>query len=241
MTLRMCKKLAFDPKNVFLTADRNQSIYPSGFSWKRVSEDLNFQGRSTIFRRNYRTTHEIIDAIRPLLAADEDVDDETINDQPVRHGDIPTLRLVDTQAQEAAVLKDWITSSLLKERVSHDSVAVLCPTNADCKRIAQALPPEFNAKSMESKNMDIGHPGVKVVTMHAAKGLQFPVVAVVGLNQDFPWSARGGSDQEEIDKRLKRTFFVACSRAMRRLLVIGDRSYPSQFLADFDEEHWDIS
>ena len=241
VTLRMCKKLALDPKNVFLTADRNQSIYPSGFSWKRVSEDLNFQGRSTIFRRNYRTTHEIIDAIRPLLAADEDVDDETINDQPVRHGDIPTLRLVDTQTQEAAVLKDWVTSSLPKERVGYDSVAVLCPTNADCKRIAQALPPEFKAKSMESKNVDIGHPGVKVVTMHAAKGLQFPVVAVVGLNQDFPWSARGGSDQEEIDKRLKRTFFVACSRAMRRLLVIGDRSYPSKFLTDFDEEHWDIS
>lgn len=241
VTLRMCKKLALDPKNVFLTADRNQSIYPSGFSWKRVSEDLNFQGRSTIFRRNYRTTHEIIDAIRPLLAADEDVDNETINDQPVRHGDIPALRLVDTQTQEVAVLKGWVTSSLLKERVGYDSVAVLCPTNADCKRIAQVLPPEFKAKSMESKNVDIGHPGVKVVTMHAAKGLQFPVVAVVGLNQDFPWSVRGGSDQEEIDKRLRRTFFVACSRAIRRLLVIGDRSYPSKFLTDFDEEHWDIS
>ena len=241
VTLRMCKRLALDPKNVFLTADRNQSIYPSGFSWKRVSEDLNFQGRSTIFRRNYRTTHEIIDAIRPLLAADEDVDDETINDQPVRSGEIPALRLVDTQTQEVNVLKDWITSALLKERVGYDSAAVLCPTNADCRRVAQALPPEFKAKSMQSSEVNIGHLGVKVMTMHAAKGMEFPVVAVVGLNQDFPWSARGGSDQEEIDKQLRRTFFVACSRAMRRLLVIGDRLYPSKFLEGFDEEHWDVS
>ncbi len=241
VALRMCKNLALNPKNVFLTADRNQSIYTSGFSWKRVAEDLNFQGRSTIFKRNYRTTHEIIDAIRSLLTVDEDIDDETINDQPVRFGEIPALRLVDTQTQEVNVLKDWITSALLKERVSYDSAAVLCPTNNDCKRIAQALPPEFKARSMKSREVNIGHPGVKVMTMHAAKGMEFPVVAVVGLNQDFPWSARGGLDQEESDKRLRRTFFVACSRAMRRLLVIGDRSYPSKFLEGFDEEHWDVS
>ena len=241
VALRMCKSLALNPKNVFLTADRNQSIYTSGFSWKRVAEDLNFQGRSTIFKRNYRTTHEIVDAIRSLLTVDEDVDDETINDQPVRHGEVPALRWIDTQTEEVNILKDWITSSLLKERVSYDSAAVLCPTNADCRRVAQALPPEFKAKSMQSSEVNIGHPGVKVMTMHAAKGMEFPVVAVVGLNQDFPWSARGGSDQEEIDKQLRRTFFVACSRAMRRLLVIGDRSYPSKFLEGFDEEHWDIS
>ena len=241
VALRMCKNLALNPKNVFLTADRNQSIYTSGFSWNRVAEELNFRGRSTIFERNYRTTHEIIDAIRSLLTVDEDIDDETINDQPVRSGEIPVLRWVDTQAQEISVLKDWITHSLLKERVSYDSATVLCPTNNDCKRVAQALPPEFKARSMESKDVNIGHPGVKVMTMHAAKGMEFPVVAVVGLNQDFPWSARGGSDQEEIDKQLRRTFFVACSRAMRRLLVIGDRSYPSKFLEGFDEEHWDIS
>ncbi len=241
VALRMCKNLVIDPKNVFLTADRNQSIYTSGFSWKRVSEDLNFRGRSTIFRRNYRTTREIIDAVRSLLAADEYVDEETLNDQPVRSGEIPRLALVDTQMQEVNLLKDWIISSLLMERVSYDSVAVLCPTNADCKRIAQALPPELKARSMESKDVNIGHLGVKVMTMHAAKGMEFPIVAVVGLNRDFPWSARGGSDQEEIDKQLRRTFFVACSRAMRRLLVIGDRSYPSKFLEGFDEEHWDIS
>ena len=192
VALRMCKKLAIDPKNIFLTADRNQSIYTSGFSWKRVSADLDFRGRSTIFNRNYRTTHEIIDAVRSLLAADEYVDEETLNDQPVRFGEIPSLCLVDTPMQEVNVLKDWITSSLRKERVSYDSAAVLCPTNAGCKRIAQTLPHEFNAKSMQSREVDIGHPGVKVMTMHAAKGLQFPVVAVIGLNQDFPWSARGG-------------------------------------------------
>ncbi len=241
VTLRMCKKLAVNPKNIFLTADRNQSIFTSGFSWKRVSEYLNFRGRSTIFRRNYRTTHEIVEAIRSLLAADEDVDDETLNDQPVRHGEIPALHLVDTQRQEVDVLKEWLASALLGERVSYNSAAVLCPTNRYCERIARDMPPQFKAKWMKSRDVNISHDGVKVMTMHAAKGMEFPVVAVIGLNKDFPWSAHGGSDQEEMNRQLRRTFFVACSRAMRRLLVIGDRLSPSKFLEGFDEEHWDIS
>ena len=240
VALRMCIKLAVNPSNVFVTADRNQSIFGSGFSWNRVHEDLDFRGRSTILRRNYRTTHEIIDAIRHLLATDEQVDDETLNDQPVRHGEMPELRFA-SQAQEIGVLEEWLTRSLLKERVGCDCAAVLCPTNAYRDRIAKEFSPKFNALAMNPRDVDLGHPGVKVMTMHTAKGLQFPLVAVVGLSKDFPWRARGGKDQEETDQQLIRTFFVACSRAMSRLLVVGDPSQPSPFLKGFNEKHWDIS
>ena len=240
VALRMCIRLAIDHKNVFVTADRNQSIYSSGFSWSRVQKDLNFRGRSTILQRNYRTTREIVDAIRHLLETDEQVDDETLNDQPVRHGEMPELRFV-SMGEEIDVLKEWLTRSILKERVGLGCAAVLCPTNKYCDQIANALPPAFNPTAMKSANVNLAHPGVKVMTMHAAKGLQFPLVAVVGLrNGAMPWEV-GDKDQTETDQRLRRVFFVACSRAMYRLLVIGDRSNPSPFLKGFDEEHWDIS
>lgn len=239
VALRMCIKLATNPSNVFVTADRNQSIYNSGFSWKRVQEDLDFRGRSTILRRNYRTTHEIIDAIRHLVAKDEQVDDETLNDLPVHHGEMPELRFA-SQAQEIKVLEEWLTRSLLKERVSHGCAAVLCPTKWDRDRIAAELPREFNAQPMESKNVDISHSGVKVMTVHTAKGLQFPLVAVTGLTSDWMvWIGGGGKDKKEVNQLLRRTLFVACSRAMHRLLVIGNKSCP--FLKGFNEEHWDIS
>ena len=241
VALRMCVRLAVDPKNIFVTADRNQSIYSSGFSWKRIQEDLDFRGRSTILQRNYRTTHEIIDAIRHILAKDDQVDDETLNDQPVRHGNMPELCFA-SEAEETSVLKEWLTHSLLKERVGCENAAILCPTNDYCNRIARNLPREFNARAMKSNDVNINHPGIKVMTMHAAKGLQFPLVAVVGLTRGrMPWNVGDGDDQEEIEQRLRRTFFVACSRAMQRLLVIGDRSQPSPFLKGFDEKHWDIS
>lgn len=239
--LRMCIRLALNPSNVFVTADRNQSIYGSGFSWNRVHEDLDFRGRSTILRRNYRTTHEITEAIRHLLVTDEQVDDETLNDQPVRHGEMPELRFVSSPEQEIGILEEWLTRSLLKERVGRDCAAVLCPTRAYRNQVAEGLAPRFNALAMDPGDVDIGHPGVKVMTMHTAKGLQFPLVAVVGLkNNLMPWTARGGRDQEETNQQLIRTFFVACSRAMSRLLVIGDRLRPSPFLKGFDEKYWDI-
>lgn len=77
---------------------------------------------------------------------------------------------------------------------------------------------------MKSQDVDISYPGVKVKTMHAAKGLEFPVVAVVGLDAH---GLREGMDEEEHLARQRRLFFVACSRAMRRLIVFAHRDRPS--------------
>ncbi len=242
IALQMCLRLVSNSKNVFVTADRNQSIYNSGFSWKRVQEDLDFRGRSTIFQRNYRTTREIMDATRHILDTDEQIDDETLNEQHILQGEMPDLCYA-SEEQEPEILKKWIPRSLLEERVGLGCAAVLCPTNAYCEKIADILPSKFNAVAMKPAEVDLTHRGVKVMTMHAAKGLQFPVVAVVGLKRnEMPWKVRSGSDedQSESDQKLRRTFFVACSRAMRRLLVVGNQPQPSPFLEGFDEENWNI-
>ncbi len=240
--LRLCLKLVLNSKNVFVTADRNQSIYNSGFSWKRVQEDIDFRGRSTIFQRNYRTTREIMEAIHHILKTDEQIDSETLNEQHVLQGEMPDLCYA-SEEQEPEILKEWLTRSLLEERVGFGCAAVLCPTNKYCEKIAYMLPSKLNAVVMKTAEVDLTHRGVKVMTMHAAKGLQFPVVAVVGLKKDMmPWKVRSDSDedQSESDQKLRRTFFVACSRAMRRLLVIGDRTFPSPFLEGFDDGSWNI-
>ena len=74
VAIRMCVALAKDKRNVLLTADRNQSIYTSGFSWRKVADILDFRGRATILRRNYRTTREIMNGLRPLLRDDDEID-----------------------------------------------------------------------------------------------------------------------------------------------------------------------
>jgi superfamily I DNA/RNA helicase len=52
---------------------------------------------------------------------------------------------------------------------------------------------------------------VKVMTMHASKGLEFPVVLVAGVGQ---MPEEGEDEQEEA-----RLFYVAATRATQRLVV----------------------
>ena len=240
--IRMCMGLAKDKRNVFLTADRNQSIYNAGFSWRQVENALDFRGRSTILRRNYRSTREIVDAIQPLLVGDQQVDEDTRDANLARRGARPELRW-GSSTNEVEIVQQWLTEVVAAERVSLAHTAVLCPRNNDCDRVADGLDRlGLMAKAMKKGSVDASYGGVKVMTMHSAKGLEFPVVAVVGLTEGrMPWTrADVPEDQEETDK-LRRTFFVACSRAMRRLLVVADRARPSPFLKNIDNVRWIVT
>lgn len=241
VAIRFCLKLATDPSHVFLTADPNQTIYGASMPWKRVSEDLNFRGRTKIFKRNYRTTAETWDGIREIINSLSDADQETLDEEPIFHGEYPSLYKYSGSDDEVDLLNRWISESAIQERVSSSCVAVLCPRNKDCQRIARSLDRSLNAQAFNTSNLNLSHPGVKVMTMHAAKGLQFPVVAVTGLDHGLmPWSARGGMDPVENEMKLRRLFFVACSRAMRRLLVMGSAQKPSPFLSTLTEDAWEM-
>jgi DNA helicase-2/ATP-dependent DNA helicase PcrA len=100
--------------------------------------------------------------------------------------------------------------------------------------------------------VDIDAPAVRVMTVHKAKGLEFPVVFVVGLVQGrFPWPSRGdvlglpdtlrtghrrwisGSREE------RRLFYVAMTRAEEALHLTWAHNYggrrtrkPSQFVLE---------
>ncbi len=56
--LRLLIGLCKSSDRVFITADPNQSIYGSGFQWSAVHSDLRFRGRTSILRRNYRSTRK---------------------------------------------------------------------------------------------------------------------------------------------------------------------------------------
>lgn len=85
---------------------------------------------------------------------------------------------------------------------------------------------------------------VTLMTMHSAKGLEFPFVFIVGAEEGLlphEKSAREGNLEEE-----RRLFYVAITRAMRHLTVFEARSRvrngreretkPSRFLAEIPAE-----
>ncbi|MCK5056202.1 MAG: UvrD-helicase domain-containing protein [Candidatus Aminicenantes bacterium] len=70
---------------------------------------------------------------------------------------------------------------------------------------------------------------VYLLTMHNAKGLEFPTVVVSGINSTYmPFFLR--KEREEIDEE-RRLFYVAATRAIKQLVVSTGSEKPSRFLA----------
>lgn len=241
VAIRFCIGLCHKPENVFLTADTNQSIYGNSLSWVKVATDLRFQGRARILRRNYRTTSEIWKAITRLAPDAMDTDRETLDLETVFRGPFPILARHSDLKSLGVRLNSFLHEALRQERVAPGAVAVLCPTKIEMNQVISLIDPRFNARAMKSREVDLGHPGVKVLTMHAAKGLEFPVVAVVGVEEGrLPLAVAEGMDIAEHNAQQRRLFFVACSRAMRRLIVFANRDRPSPFVVGISDEHWEI-
>jgi DNA helicase-2/ATP-dependent DNA helicase PcrA len=86
---------------------------------------------------------------------------------------------------------------------------------------------------------------VALMTMHAAKGLEFPAVFVVGLEQGILPHARAFEDSGELEEE-RRLLFVGITRAKRWLWLSRARvrefrgtrkvTVPSQFLSELPED-----
>lgn len=77
--------------------------------------------------------------------------------------------------------------------------------------------------------------GVLVSTVHGAKGLEWPLVAVADVNEeDFPHYSRDNPLNDERLEEERRLFYVAITRAKEQLLVLhdGGAHRPSRFIAE---------
>ncbi len=102
----------------------------------------------------------------------------------------------------------------------------------------------------DKESSDSGEPQVSLMTVHAAKGLEFPVVFVVGMEENiFPSSMAQDSPRELEEER--RLLYVAITRAEKLCILTcaknrwryGKMEYdvPSRFLQEIDSRfiHFD--
>ena len=86
---------------------------------------------------------------------------------------------------------------------------------------------------------------IVLMTMHAAKGLEFPVVFIIGLEENVFPHARSNNDDDEMEEE-RRLAYVGITRAEQRLYLthassrtlFGKSNYnmPSRFISEISEE-----
>ena len=92
---------------------------------------------------------------------------------------------------------------------------------------------------------DFGNNAVTLMTLHAAKGLEFPVVFMIGLEETIFPHSRAMYDQSEMEEE-RRLCYVGMTRAREELYLIHASSRmlyggmqhnpPSRFLSEIDGE-----
>ena len=107
---------------------------------------------------------------------------------------------------------------------------------------------EEYALASDQDSLEKNENAVKLMTIHASKGLEFDYVFITGLEEDlFPHQPVGKDEKtpEEMEEE-RRLFYVALTRARKKLFltytemrtIFGSQqmNLPSQFLGDIDND-----
>ena len=225
--------------------DDAQSIYDrtqksKNFSFKSVG--IQAQGRTTILKINYRNTRQILQTAS-LVAADlltaEDKDDDGVPLlKPVscgRDGEAPLIIRLPTLREEVAQVAELLATAH-REGHAWADMAILCRHHSEMDMCAEflrkrKLPHQLRRNS--SSVFDPAHDSIKVMTLHVSKGLEFPVVALLGAGR---MPAEGEDEREEA-----RLFYVGATRATQRLVigVGGNQGFAARLLKSTTSE-WRI-
>lgn len=230
--LRMATRMvAPETRSLLVLYDDAQSIYQPrrrGFSFASVG--IEARGRTHILRVNYRNTAEVLalaaHCAHGLLQGDGRVrgDDEPALVQPAsagRRGPWPVLQ----QARHAREEAEWVLERVQQSRregLAWHDMALLARTRAGLAPFERALAaagvPLQSMAAQAFRRFDWAADTVRLLTLHSAKGLEFPWVAVVGL-QALPL-------RDESPEDAMRLLYVGMTRATRQLVLSASGRSP---------------
>jgi DNA helicase-2/ATP-dependent DNA helicase PcrA len=102
----------------------------------------------------------------------------------------------------------------------------------------------------DAKDKDPDRDCVSLMTIHASKGLEFPVVCIVGMEENLFPSQMALSSRSDLEEE-RRLFYVAVTRAEQKLALSFASSRfkfgsllhcePSRFIDEIDSQYLDMS
>ncbi|MBK6851923.1 MAG: NERD domain-containing protein [Burkholderiales bacterium] len=241
--LRLAARMVDPATNSLLVLyDDAQSIYQKKRrKFNFASVGIEARGRTSVLRMNYRNTaevlalavhcaHSLLDGGARVphmslssLPADESAGDDLMRlVQPAsagRRGPLPVLISARTGHDEAELIAERITTAL-NGGLPAGEIAVLCRAKYLLRPLEQVLRQRgIDFESMNSssfRRFDWRVQRVRLLTLHSAKGLEFSLCCIAGL-QALPMHG------ETIDDAL-RLLYVGMTRATHELVLSAQGS-----------------
>jgi DNA helicase IV/mRNA-degrading endonuclease RelE of RelBE toxin-antitoxin system len=242
VSLALMAELAASEEGICCAADGKQSLYSRNYTWTSAHPRLQFKGRTALLKRNYRSTAEIDRAAFDVLTPEQG--EELEKSVSIHSGPMPVL-LKDVPAEEEGVwMARFIRQMATHLRMKVNAAAVLTLTRNEGERIAADMNQSgLPARFFQGRELDLKCEEVKVLTLHSAKGLEFPVVVIGGLaSGEFP-RQENYPDRDLFHEHMRnhrRLLYVGMTRAMRGLMVSLPAGCDNMALNDLKPANWHI-
>lgn len=219
-----------DPRmnSLLLLYDDAQAIYGKKrsrhFSFAKVG--IQARGRTSILRVNYRNSAEVLkcayDFAENALKPEDDgpADDMlpfVVPETAGRRGRRPLLKMCNSLADEVTHIATQLRA-LHEQGHAWKDMAVLYPARFIGEEVTKRfktlnLPLEWLQDSEQRFNPD--EDSIKAMTLHASKGLEFPIVAIAGIGF-MPY-------REDEDVEDARLLYVGMTRASEQLILTAHK------------------
>lgn len=240
--LALMAEVCRSPQGLFFAADSKQSLYSRNYTWSSAHPRLQFQGRTATLTRNYRSTREIGAAAFGLVRGEEGAPAEP--PASVHDGPLPVLLRGIAPEEQGTWVARFVKQMTAHLHLQESAAAVLVPSSHIGESIARHLDAEgVPAQFFPGRDLDLRAQCVKVLTMHSAKGLEFPVVVVAGFEEGTYPLLENFEDHSLYEERMsqeRRLLYVALTRAMRGLMVVVPKGCRHQALMELDPAHWHV-
>lgn len=203
-------------RGVVVVGDQQQMIYRLGGSYLRAGIDI--RGRTQILKVNYRNTDQICKLSETYRSLDGEVDEKDLGlGEAFRIGPAPELFKSDSTKTLYENVGQRIDFFLNQLNYEPENLAIIAPTNKILETVAKFLSRNgVRSCSVNDNNFDFeASEGVRLSTMHSAKGLEFPVVFLV-LSQ---MPLRNDSAPAVSVAHARNLIYVSLTRAMDNLQV----------------------
>ena len=227
--------------NLLLLLDPLQKLYSQGSSWESIG--IHARGRTRKLKKNFRNTRQIAEAATYLLDNNSKIDNSEeyiLPELSQRHGPPPVLVKEKNFKSQIVWIKNTIKDLISDETFRLSDFAVLCRNNILCVECRKELNSSGLSAVLNAEDFNLVKDQIKVLTVHSAKGLEFPVVFIYGLVKGgFPANLGINLDDESnnqlVDIEKERTLcYVAMTRASDALYLMSVKGGESVFVKELE-------